>query len=86
MNTSTVVLSKIEYKNLKLQSSAYQKIMAIFFELTAKNQLSQVVKNFQDTKLYSNEFIKDLEDGLKKSSYFKHYGNKTIKGRSKKVS
>jgi len=66
MNTSTVVLSKIEYKNLKLQSRAYQKIMSIFFELTAKNQLSQVVKDFQDTKLYSGEFIRDLEDGLKK--------------------
>ena len=86
MSTPTITISKIEYQNLKLQSKSYKKIMSNFFELAVKNQLSQVIDDFQKTNLYSGEFIQDLESGLEKSSYLKHYGDKANKKRSKNLS
>lgn len=75
--SKTITLSKTEYQRLKLQAKAYQKIMAKFFELAVKDPLWQVVEDFRKTNLYTEEFLKDLESGLKKSSYLKYYGDKT---------
>ena len=61
-------------------------MMSEFFGLAVKNNISHVVDDFKKTDLYSDEFIKDLESGLKKSSYLKHYGNKSNRKRFKNVS
>ena len=77
MNNRTVTLSKTEYRKLKAQAKAYQKIMSKFFEFALKGSIKEVVEDFRRTNLYSEEFLKDLESGLRKSSYFKKHGNKT---------
>ena len=40
-----------------------------------KNPADEVVENFKATDLYAEEFLTDLEDGLRKSSYSKRYAN-----------
>lgn len=77
MRNQTITLSKTEYQRLKAQAKAYQKIMSKFFELALRNSIKEVIEDFRRTNLYSEEFLKDLESGLKKSSYFKKHGNKT---------
>ena len=34
------------------------------------NALEKAIKDFRETNIYTEEFLKDLKDGLKKSSYF----------------
>jgi len=75
MKTETITISKTQYQKLKSQAKAYEKIMATFFTQAIKNPISQVVDDFKKTKLYSQEFLIDLEEGLKKSSYSKYYKN-----------
>jgi hypothetical protein len=46
--------------------------MATFpFQIPSTQSRSNVLKNFKDAGLYSPEFLKDLENGLKDSQYFK---------------
>lgn len=46
--------------------------MATFpFQIPSTQSRSRVLKNFEDTRLYSPEFLKDLENGLNDSQYFK---------------
>lgn len=78
-----IILPKIEYEQLKRQAEAYREFAASFFELTIKDPIEAVVEDFRGTKLYSKDFLNDLEDGLRKSSYAKKYENKTIKSRSR---
>ncbi|MEA3463902.1 MAG: hypothetical protein U9R14_02405 [Patescibacteria group bacterium] len=82
MGVPTITLPKTEYQRLKLQSKAYQKIMGKFFELAVKEPLWQIVDDFRKTNIYTEDFLKDLENGLKKSSYLRHYENKTPAKRS----
>jgi hypothetical protein len=56
--------------------------LAKFFELVVKDPVEEVVEDFRKTNLYSEKFLKDLEAGLKKSSYAKKYGIKTAQTRS----
>ena len=49
-----IIASKIKYKEFKKRASA----------------LKEVVKDFREANFYTEEFLKDLKDGLKKSSYF----------------
>lgn len=72
-----VVLPKTEYKKLKRQAEAYRKFAEKFFDLAIRDPVEEVVEDFRKTKLYSENFLKDLESGLRKSSYKKKYGNKT---------
>ena len=67
----TVIIPKTEYSKLKRQSDAYKKIYSRFFEIIIKDPKEDVIKEFQKTNLYTREFLTDLEDGLKKSSYAK---------------
>ncbi|MBI4652795.1 hypothetical protein HY750_00890 [Candidatus Kuenenbacteria bacterium] len=69
MINSTITLPKIEYQKLKTQANAYQKIMSKFFEFVIKDPIQEVTEDFRKTDLYSEEFLKDLEIGLRKSSY-----------------
>ncbi len=66
---SEVTISKEEYRQLKQQAKAYKKLTGHLFEFVIRDRVEDVVKDFRKTKLYTNEFIKELEDGLQKSSY-----------------
>ena len=68
---SEITISKEEYKKLKQQAKAYKKLTGSLFEFVIRDQVEDVVKDFRKTNLYTNEFIKELEDGLRKSSYNK---------------
>lgn len=51
---------------------AEEAIIHPFLTPTPPNQsVRDVVAAFKNTKKYSNEFLKDLEIGLKRSNYFK---------------
>ena len=42
------------------------------FENVIKDPVNDIVSDFKKTNLYTDEFLKDLEDGLKKSSLAKN--------------
>jgi len=69
MNMENITISKSEYMRLKRQADAYKKLAKGIFESAVKNPVQDVVDDFKKTDLYSREFLVDLEDGLKKSSY-----------------
>ncbi|MBI2024878.1 MAG: hypothetical protein HYT03_02220 [Candidatus Harrisonbacteria bacterium] len=77
-----VTLPETEYKQLKRQADAYKKMATKLFELAIKDPVENVVEDFRRTDLYTQEFLKDLESGLQKSSYIRNYGNKTPAKRS----
>ena len=66
-----VTISEQEYKQLKRQGAAYRRLAARLFQSVVKDDVVSVVCDFADTKLYSKGFLKDLEKGLRKSSYGK---------------
>lgn len=71
---ATVTLPKIEYLKLKKRAEAFDKMIAevnpsLFFTPMEKSR-KKIISEFSKTKLYSKEFLKDLEKGLKRSSYF----------------
>ena len=80
-----VILPKIEYEQLKRQAAAYQKFAANFFEFAIQDPIGEVVKDFRNTDIYNESFLRDLESGLRKSSYSKQYANKALKKRSRAV-
>ena len=43
------------------------------FELPVRYFIGEVVADFQASDFYTGDFLVDLEDGLRKSSYTKHY-------------
>lgn len=74
-----VILSQIEYNRLKREAIAYRSFLAKVFESAIGDPINEVVEDFRKTKLYSRFFLKDLEQGLRKSSYakVKKYATKT---------
>ena len=70
-----VTLSKQEYLLLKQQAQAYRNLATQVYELPLKDPIGEVVEDFKTTKLYEDEFLADLEDGLRKSSYPKKHAN-----------
>lgn len=68
---SDITISKAEYRRLKQQASAYRKLTMHLFESIVKVPIEDVVENFRSTDLYTDDFLKDLEKGLRKSSYGK---------------
>lgn len=77
-----VTLPKQEYLRLKKQAQAYRFLAAKVFELPLRDAVSEVVSDFRAANLYSEEFLSDLEDGLRLSSYAKKYANQAPKMRS----
>lgn len=78
---SVVTLPTVEYLRLKQQAEAYRTMAARMFELPLRDSVGEVVADFRATGLYTDEFLIDLEDGLRKSSYAKKYANQTSKAR-----
>lgn len=71
------MISKNEYTRLKKEARAFRTLAAGFFSLPLRDTVDEVVNDFRRTELYSDAFLSDLDDGLRKSSYAKKYGNKT---------
>ena len=68
---NTITIPKNEYSKLRRQSDAYKKLSSRFFEFMIKDPIEEVINDFRKTNLYTKEFLADLGDGLKKSSYAK---------------
>lgn len=77
-----ISVPKREYMRLKKQARAYRILAAKVFALPIRNPIDEVIEDFKETELYSEKFLADMEDGLKKSSYAKKYANQTLKKRS----
>lgn len=72
-----VTLPKQEYLRLKQQAQAYRAMVTKLFELPLRDPIDEVMADFCDTDLYSDDFLTDLEKGLRKSSYSKKYAHQT---------
>ena len=70
-----VTLPKQEYLRLKQQAQAYRSLATQLFELPLRDTVGEVVADFRDTNLYVDEFLTDLENGLRKSAYAKKYAH-----------
>lgn len=68
-----VTLTKAEYERLKRQAAACRQFAIRFFETAVQDPVEEVVEDFRKTDLYTEEFLSDLEDGLRKSSYAKKH-------------
>ena len=69
----TVTLPKQEFIRLREQALAYRELMSRLFAMPLQDTIDEVVEDFRQTKLYTDEFLQDLESGLRKSSYAKKY-------------
>jgi hypothetical protein len=67
----TITIPKAEYKKLQQQAKAYQKLTGQLFKSIIRDPIQDVIQDFRKTDLYTDEFLKDLEGGLRKSSYAK---------------
>ena len=75
MRMSTVTISKIQYEALKRRATAYDHIITaarkdVFSPPPTRNR-KEVMREFRATKKYSAAFLKSLDKGLTRSSYFK---------------
>ena len=70
-----ITIPKEQFLRLQQQAKAYRSYLSTIFELPLKDPIDEVVADFRQTNLYSEPFLDDLEDGLRKSSYAKKYGN-----------
>ncbi len=68
--SNVVTLSKDEFNRLKQQAAAYRFLATKVFELPLQDPIENVVKDFEATGLYTDEFFEDLTTGLRKSSYY----------------
>ena len=67
----TITIPKAEYKKLLSRAKAYEKLAGSIFEYAIKDPVNEIVSDFIKTNLYSDEFLEDLESGLKKSTLAK---------------
>ena len=65
----TIVIPKTEYRRLRRQAGAYRKIAGKFNALVLRDSAGEVAGDFKKTGIYTDQFIRDLETGLRKSSY-----------------
>lgn len=72
-----VTLPRREYLRLKQQAQAYRVLAAEVFALPLRNPIDEVMADFRATDLYTGQFLTDLEDGLRRSSYMKKYAHQT---------
>ncbi|MEK7098982.1 MAG: hypothetical protein AAB916_00505 [Patescibacteria group bacterium] len=65
----TIVIPKTEYRRLRREADAYKKMAGDLNALILHDSVSEAVDDFKKTGLYTDEFINDLETGLRRSSY-----------------
>lgn len=72
---STITISKTRYEALKRRAAAYDRILTVaredMFSPPPTRDRKEVMREFRATKKYSEAFLKSLEKGLSRSSYFK---------------
>ena len=74
---NTITISKKEYQKVLERALRYEYLWQILkekediFVPPPIRNIKEVIKSFRETKLYSPEFLRSLEKGLKRSSYFK---------------
>jgi len=71
LTMNKITISKNEYIKLQKQAESYRKLAGRVFEFMIKDSPKEVVEDFRKTDLYTTGFLKDLGDGLEKSSYGK---------------
>lgn len=67
----TIAIAKTEYTQLRRQASAYKKMAQNLHGLLLRDSVEEVVVDFRKTGLYEENFLSDLEQGLRRSSYAK---------------
>lgn len=67
----TIAIPKTEYRRLRRQADAYKKIAGNLNELLLRDSVSELADDFRKTGLYAEEFVDDLQKGLRRSSYGK---------------
>ena len=71
-----VTIPQTEYTRLNKQASAYRALAGTLFCSLILYSIDDFVVDFRKTNLYTDEFLKDLESGLQKSSLGKHASRK----------
>lgn len=61
---TTITIPKTKYQIIVRQASAYRKMVSNFASQVIETPIRNVVDNFYATGKYSQEFLKDLEEGL----------------------
>lgn len=82
----TITISKVKYEQLKRQAEAYRRFAANFFEAAVRDPIGDITDDFRKTALYTEEFLHDLDAGLRKSSIAKKHGTGAVAARSQRVS
>ena len=57
-----ITIPKQEYLKLRNQSEAFNKLKSAVFESVLSDPIAEVVEDFFNTNLYSEDFINDLEN------------------------
>ena len=71
---STVTISKKEYQELIEKKLRYEYLREIIEEdifSSPPRDIKEILSAFKKTKKYNQKFLKNLEKGLNRSSYFK---------------
>ena len=71
---SKITLSKTEYEKLTEKALRYDYLRRLLeediFSPPSTKNIKKIVNSFAKTDLYNQKFLKSLEKGLKRSSYF----------------
>lgn len=70
---SFINIPKSKYRQLERQAKILRELRSRFFELALQDPIEEVVADFRRTGKYSKAFLKDLESGLRLSSYKTYY-------------
>lgn len=81
-----VTISKVTYQRLKRHAEAYRRFAADVFEAVVRDPVGEIAHDFRKTGLYTEEFLRDLDAGLRKSSFIKKHGNRAPAARSQRIS
>ena len=74
---NNITISKKQYQKLLEKDLRYEHLQQIvrekedIFASPPTRDVKEILSAFRETKLYSSQFLKSLEKGLKRSSYFK---------------
>ncbi len=66
---TTITIPKTEFTRLQRQAKAYRTLAASVIRFVVNDPITDVVDSFKHTDLYTDAFLKDLESGLRKSTY-----------------
>lgn len=66
-----ITIPKTEYQQLRRHAKAFRNLSAKIFKSALQDRVAVVVDDFKKTKLYTKGFLRDLEAGLRESSYDK---------------